>query len=467
MDAQLKNVVSRLENLASRFETILPGRGAGASGSTATSDASDSPVVRNYDDATSSNVSKFQQLSSAIGGDVAEMGKLVNDAFRIQREFIVTVSKYAKPSDADMNKGLQPMSESIQKIQNFREKNRPSKQFNHLSAVSESIPALGWIAVSPTPAPYIKECLDAGQFYTNRVLKDYKGKDQTHVDWVACWIETFTALHAYVKQYHTTGIVWNSKGVPYSATSSQSVASPGPPPPPPPPPPAPLPLSDASAHAIPADDGHAKLFASISKGGDITKGLRKVKPEEQTHKNAGLRLQATVPDKLVSSEPSQKVKAPTVKPPIMELQGKKWVVENFNNNQQLVIDNVQMNQSVYIYKCTKCTIQVKGKINSIVMDNCQKTAILFDNIVACMEFINCQSVKAQVTGSVPTVSVDKTDGFQMYMSPQSMNCEIITSKSSEMNVSYPQPNGDYVEVPLPEQYKTIWNGKKFVTTCAD
>ncbi|KAG1680065.1 Adenylyl cyclase-associated protein 2 [Nymphon striatum] len=401
MDAQLKNVVSRLENLASRFETILPGRGAGASGSTATSDASDSPVVRNYDDATSSNVSKFHQLSSAIGGDVAEMGKLVNDAFRIQREFIVTVSKYAKPSDADMNKGLQPMSESIQKIQNFREKNRPSKQFNHLSAVSESIPALGWIAVSPTPAPYIKECLDAGQFYTNRVLKDYKGKDQTHVDWVACWIETFTALHAYVKQYHTTGIVWNSKGVPYSGISSQSVVSPGPPPPPPPPPPAPLPLSDASAHAIPADDGHAKLFASISKGGDITKGLRKVKPEEQTHKNTGLRLQATVPDKLVSSEPSQKVKAsPTVKPPIMELQGKKWVV----------------------------------------------TAILFDNIVACMEFINCQSVKAQVTGSVPTVSVDKTDGFQMYMSPQSMNCEIITSKSSEMNVSYPQPNGDYLPV---------------------
>lgn len=32
-------------------------------------------------------------------------------------------------------------------VQNLREKNRGSKQFNHLSAVSESIPALGWVAM--------------------------------------------------------------------------------------------------------------------------------------------------------------------------------------------------------------------------------------------------------------------------------------------------------------------------------
>ena len=29
---------------------------------------------------------------------------------------------------------------------------------------------------SPTPAPYIKEMVDAAQFYMNRVLKDFKGK---------------------------------------------------------------------------------------------------------------------------------------------------------------------------------------------------------------------------------------------------------------------------------------------------
>lgn len=71
---------------------------------------------------------------------------------------------------------LRPMSMQIQEIQEFRERNRGSSFFNHLSAISESIPALGWVAVSPTPAPYIKEMNDAGQFYTNRVLKDWKEK---------------------------------------------------------------------------------------------------------------------------------------------------------------------------------------------------------------------------------------------------------------------------------------------------
>lgn len=42
---------------------------------------------------------------------------------------------------------LAPISEQIQEVVTFREKNRGSKLFNHLSAVSESIQALGWVAV--------------------------------------------------------------------------------------------------------------------------------------------------------------------------------------------------------------------------------------------------------------------------------------------------------------------------------
>lgn len=46
---------------------------------------------------------------------------------------------------------------------------------------------------------------DAGQFYTNRVLKDWKEKDKRHVDWVKAWVQTLTELQAFVKQHHTTG----------------------------------------------------------------------------------------------------------------------------------------------------------------------------------------------------------------------------------------------------------------------
>jgi len=38
---------------------------------------------------------------------------------------------------------LKPISDKISEIQEFREKNRRSEMFNHLSAISESITALG------------------------------------------------------------------------------------------------------------------------------------------------------------------------------------------------------------------------------------------------------------------------------------------------------------------------------------
>jgi len=61
---------------------------------------------------------------------------------------------------------------------------------------------------------------EAGQFYTNRVLKDWKDKSKTHVEWTKTWLATLTELQAFVKEYHTTGLVWNLKGVDVSKVAS-------------------------------------------------------------------------------------------------------------------------------------------------------------------------------------------------------------------------------------------------------
>lgn len=60
--------------------------------------------------------------------------------------------------------------------------------------------------------------------------------------------------------------------------------------------------------------------------------------------------------------------------------------------------------------------------------------------------VACNIICLQVLGKVPTISIDKTDGCQMYLSTESMDVELITSKSSEMNVMVPKANGDYVSV---------------------
>lgn len=167
--------------------------------------------VSGYSDIVNGPLIQYLQRSAQIGGDVQEVSKLVQEAFNAQLHYIQLASQYAQPSQNEIMNLLKPTSDKISAIQDYREKHRSSTFFNHLSAISESIPALGWVTLSGTPAPYIKEMIDAGQFYSNRVLKEWKDKDKNHVDWVKAWIQTLTELQAFVKQYHTTGLVWSGK----------------------------------------------------------------------------------------------------------------------------------------------------------------------------------------------------------------------------------------------------------------
>lgn len=52
----------------------------------------------------------------------------------------------------------------------------------------------------------------------------------------------------------------------------------------------------------------------------------------------------------------------------------------------------------------------------------------------------------QVMGKVPTISINKTDGCHVYLSQDSLKCEIISAKSSEMNVLVPNKDGEFVSI---------------------
>ncbi|XP_012521496.1 adenylyl cyclase-associated protein 1 isoform X3 [Monomorium pharaonis] len=412
--------------------------------------------IAGYEDLLAGPVREYLQLSQKIGGDVAVHSKLVEKAFQIQFQFVqMAASRPAPANQSEQISLLTPMSAQIQQIQEFREKNRGSPFFNHLSAISESIPALGWVAVSPTPAPYVKEMNDAGQFYTNRVLKDWKEKNKIHIDWCKAWVQTLTDLQQYVRQHHTTGLVW---GKPAPAGVPGGI---------PPPPPPSMPIGDI---APVLNDDRSALFAQINQGEDITKGLKKVTSDMQTHKNPGLRSgPAPFKAPIVNAASMKTVlpaNAPIDKPPVFTRDGKKWLVE-YHKGENLVIDNVEMNNVIYMFRCQDSTLTIKGKVNSIVMDSCRKSSVVFDSLVSSIEFVNCQSVQMQVLGKVPTISIDKTDGCQMYLSMESLGVELITSKSSEMNVMVPKANGDYSEYPVPEQFKTTISKNGLSTTAVD
>jgi len=468
-EQDLLALVKRLEAVALKLESSGAGAG-GAAGPTAAS-------LGDFDVIVNGPFKTFMELSKRIGSEVATMGDMVEAAFMAHRGYLEIATKAKKPSDGELPMLQKPMADKMVEIENFREKGRRCDYFNHLSAISESIPALGWINMAPTPAPFVKEMCDASMFYTNRVLKDWKDKSKAHVEWTKSWIQTLTQLQGFVKQHHTTGLVWNPKGVEAKSVVNHVFMKLGVPPAPvgpaaggPPPPPPPIPknlFDDIKVAENKEDKARNALFDELNKGDGVTSGLKKVTADMQTHKNPDLRGTSVVPAgavKASSPKPGAfKAATPPKKEPKFELEGKKWAVEYHVKNPNLVIEETETNQSVYVYRCEGSTLKVEGKVNNIVVDGCKKCAVVFNDAVSSCEFINCQSVQMQVLGKVPTISIDKTDGCQMFLSKDSVGVEIITAKSSEMNVMI--PNGeDFVEQPVAEQFKTVINGIKLTTS---
>lgn len=363
--------------------------------------AGDDQSLAEFDNIVMGSLSNFISTSEKIGGDAANQAAMVSAAFQAQRQFLSTASSSKKPADANIQKLLKPTSDLIGEIQKFRETNRRSEMFNHLSAVSESIPALGWVTVAPTPAPFVKEMKDAGMFYTNRVLKDWKEKDSRHSTWVRSWVETLTALQNFVKKHHTTGLMWNPNG------------------------------------------GEASLDASTPKVITSTLASSPAKP------------------KAVPKVPRVFGKQ-TEKTPSKRQDGKKWLVEYFKGDREITIDGAQMNQTIYIYKCENSAVKVTGKCNNVILDSCRKTGVVFESLVSGCEIVNCQGVQVQSLGTAPLILVDKTDGCQMFLSKDSISAEIVTAKSSEMNVMVPKDD-EFVEMPIPEQFKSVINGTNVIT----
>ncbi|XP_059412213.1 adenylyl cyclase-associated protein 2 isoform X2 [Carassius carassius] len=416
-----------------------------------------------FDNLLSGSVSEYLRTSTAIGGDVAKHAEMVSNALQVQRAFLKMTMTHKEPAKTAMADLLRPLSDLIQEVQNFREKNRGSSLFNHLSAVSESIPALGWVAVYQKPGPYVKEMNDAAMFYTNRVLKDYKDTDPRHVEWVRSYLSIWNELQTYIKEHHSTGIIWNKTG-PVATPSLFSASCDGPCPPPPPPPPGPPPMfMDDSPKPDDTSAQHSALFAQLNQGEAITKGLKHVSDEQKTHKNPNLRSQEGrthqgSPAK--SQNPSSSAKKHS---PVLELEGKKWRVEHQEKSHDLVIEETELRQVVYVFSCSNSTLQIKGKVNSIIVDNCKKLGLVFDSVVGIAEIINSRDIQLQVMGKVPTISINKTEGCHVYLSKDSLDCEIVSAKSSEMNVLVPEGEDDYREFPIPEQFKTLWDGSSLVT----
>ncbi|KAK9591638.1 suppressor of rasval19 [Aspergillus fumigatus] len=440
------------------------------------------PQIEDFDALINGDVRSFVDLGEKIGGLVAEQSKAVLQAFEAERTYLYVSTKARKPEPQppELMTALHNASDTIN---NIRESNRASPLFNHLSAVAEGIVALGWF-FEPKPADFVSEIVGGIQYYGNKVLKEYKEKDQTHIQYIQAYYLIFKSLAAYLKKHYPKGLTWNQEsGIDaqealrqIESGASGQTAPPAPPPPPVPtlnvpggvPPPPPPPPGAPPAPVAAAPDMSA-VFAQLNQGDAITSGLRKVDKSEMTHKNPSLRAGATVPERPSSQgsisrskspAPSKKPKPESMrarKPPRKELEGNKWLLENFDNPGGIIEISAQQNQSILISRCNKTIVKVNNKANAISIDNCNGLSIIVDSLVSSLDVIKSAKFALQIDGVVPTLLLDQVDGATIYLGQQSLATEVFSSKCTAVNVMLPPKEGtddDTKECPVPEQIKS-------------
>ncbi|OWZ49820.1 adenylyl cyclase-associated protein [Cryptococcus neoformans c45] len=425
-----------------------------------------SPASKVYqDEIINGALNDFLSKSKEVGGLVAEHSALIGPLCEAQLSFLQFASNHAKPATPNaLAPLLEPQGKAIEAIMETKDKLSRSKEGREwgvcFNVLGEGVPAWGWIQVEPTPAPYVGEMKNAAQFWSDRVIKQYKETNASAVAWAKSFIALVAALESYVKQWHTTGVVWNPKGSPApSSMPKTSASAPSPPPPPP----------SGSAPAAPTSaSGAAALLADLNRGGAVTSGLRKVDSSQMTHKNPSLRSAGTVSDNAKKGPPLKPKPGakPAKKPAKIELEdGNKWIIENQEDNRSIKIDNTELHHTVHIFGCVNSVVQISGKINAVTMAGCKKTSVVLDSAVSSFSITSSPSFEVQIIGSIPTIQIDTTDSGQVYLSKDCMEVvEIVTSKSSSINISVPTgEDGDFVERPVPEQMKSRIIDGKLVT----
>jgi adenylyl cyclase-associated protein len=462
----LESVVARLEAVTARLEKV-EGKGGGSGSGGAATAAADGEVARfisAYDEQITPKLEEWFGFASQCGDSVKAQAEIVKTAFAAHRSVLVTASKCKKPSPAQFGKvpAVADMSKAMGDAQ--AKKDNRDKSFNNLAMIAECVQALSWVTVEPAPVPFVKEMVAAGDFYGNKVLMEFKGgKDDNQVNFVKKFKEMITDLAAYVKEFHTTGLTWNAGGTDATGFSDGGAA--------PAAAPAPAAPKPVAAPAKPGPPGG--LFAQLQ--GDVTSGLKKV-TRDMTNKDKQVSsVVAAGAIKSSAAKPADKG-AVALKDPVFMLDGTKWLVEYQVDRNDLEIESAQLDKrhTVLVYKCvgkaSRTVLRVPDKVNAVSIDGCVKTSVVVNNVMATVDMVNCSGCEIQITGTCPTLNIDKCSGVMVYLSEANVNdIQIVTAKSSEMNVQLPpkSPEDDPQEVPIPEQYLSCVKGGKLVTTCVE
>ncbi len=173
-------------------------------------ESSDEDYVSKFEVFVNESVVPYADASKKIGGPVFEQSNAFLAAFRAEAAFLKKA--IAMPRPEDIQSLLAPIAAEMGNVSSVAEKVGPRGQFaNHCTAISESVSALGWVAVDEKATAFVGDMTGAGQFFLDKVKMGAKNTEDpaVHREWAKSVEAIFAGLKAYVKEHHTQKLVWN------------------------------------------------------------------------------------------------------------------------------------------------------------------------------------------------------------------------------------------------------------------
>eukprot|EP01083_Nonionella_stella_P183347 662287_1 len=458
-------LMDRLEKATNKLESLVSRLGSTSGSSGGGDEGGEAPSVSAWNDYYSAFVTPFVDTCKKLG--VTQIAELAETGWKNIGDLMCAASVSKKPSQEELSKFIKPAADAIGKAQSSIDKRDPN--FHHQAAFGELVSSLGWIMVAPAPQGMIQGQLEASDFYLQKVLFSKKDDPQKvdHRAFVSSAKAMLSEMKNYVKQFHTTGVVYKGKGNLADAGKAPAAGgASGPPPAASAPPPV------AAAAAAPAASsgggssgggGFGAVLSDIGKGSSVTSGLKKVTADMKTkNRKPGERsgLVKTAPKKAAATRTP--ATAAKVRPASTRLERGQHMLEFHQTGDVRVPEGASIKQNVYIFRCGECIVRVPEKVKAVTVDGCKKTRVIVNSVVSTVEVVNCQSVTIIVSGKVNSFAVDKTAGCQLWLSADTVAADpaIVTSNISEMNIQVPgaDKDADPVEIPVPEQFLTKIKG---------
>lgn len=164
MEDKFSALLKRLEVVTTKLETMETTGGGGAppaagAAAAAADDDVVPPSVSAFDAFLSGPVAEYVTLAGKIGmPETLKQAELVKKCFEEQRALLLKASKAKKPSATELQEACKSQFELVGQIQGCATSDRRAADYNHRQAMSEAVPAMGWVLVEKTP----------GRFYANK-----------------------------------------------------------------------------------------------------------------------------------------------------------------------------------------------------------------------------------------------------------------------------------------------------------